>query len=231
MPNSTVPAAATGLPSQTRRLFLRSGSAAAVFGAVTAAAAASVAPEVSPELDHLIAVHRHAHAAFLAARERHIEAERVCATAPKCLPFTWDGKTPIRLSSDQEEGLIHAAQTIIGLGSAGLSSPAVLALSEKRRKQITAAIKGARKDITKVVRDAFAKVEEIRRSSGIEEAERDLVWARDGEQNALKALCGFKCATLAEVNHRADYLVTVGPENITADAIVAMLPTNYKREA
>jgi hypothetical protein len=93
----------------------------------------------------------------------------------------------------------------------------------KRQKQIKAAERGAQKDFAKIVRDIFAKAEEIRQSSGIDQAENALSWARDGEQAALTALCKFQCATLAEIRLRAEYLATVEAENVTADCVIASL--------
>jgi hypothetical protein len=73
MPNRTVRASAEGLP--TRRLFLASGSAGAVFAAVSGAAASARSPAVSPDLVSLIDAHREAEEAKRRSSAAADEAE------------------------------------------------------------------------------------------------------------------------------------------------------------
>jgi hypothetical protein len=137
------------------------------------------------------------------------------------IPFSWETGKKMPLSNGLDKCLANAKFLVcIRIIS---SSDAHSILSPQRQKQIKAAKRGAQKDAAKIVRDVFARAEEIRQSSGIAQAENALSSARDGEQAALTALCKLQCATLAEIRLRAEYLATVEAENVTADCVIASL--------
>ncbi len=78
-----------------------------------------------------------------------------------------------------------------------------------------------RKDIAKAIGEVFERAEAARVSSGVDEAAAWLERSEDAERDALAALCAFKCATVADVNARAEYLA--GLDGVSPKAAAAAL--------
>ncbi len=227
MPN-TVPAAAIGLPTINRRSALAKlglGLAASSALAVTSAVAAPDA--VSPELLRLIEAHKAANEVYLHAHDRHAEAVAICDTAPTHLPFSWPykGSEHLEMSKGLEASL-NNVRFLIGWRAADELNVAHRGLPEKRQKQIAAAYRGAVKDAEKIVIETFERRARILQSSGIEAAESDLASARAEDQDAMTALCDFRCVTLKEVQTRADYLSTLDSRSLMSASAIAVLPTS-----
>ncbi|WP_395696623.1 hypothetical protein [Methylocella sp.] len=217
-------------PAASRRSFLRSGGMAALFG-VAAAAPAAVAmaqgESVSPELRELIERHRAARAAHRKARERHAEARAIydpIASAP--MPFASKEGTPVSAWLDDPDGRRRCvAEADYWFRFApSLMSAHIKLIPPKRQKQIAAAMKGALKDIAAIINGLFDQAEEARRVSGVDDAESALEWAEDDKRRAMAALMRFKCASVADVNARAEYLAGLDGISNTATAAALAAP-------
>jgi hypothetical protein len=205
------------------------GMVASTSPASATALAAPQEPGPSPDLLHMIEEHRSAAVTFVQARDRHAKAEEIVrAATPDLLPFG-DRYSPIKFS----DGLERCVNRAGFLGSFQIPSQedSIANLPASRQKQIKAALRGAKKDAERIIRNIFERVEEAKRTSGIEEAERDLEWTGSGERSALTKLCGYPCVSLREIQLRAEYLSGVDAERLTADCIVALLPTLRKEQA
>ncbi|VTZ27241.1 conserved hypothetical protein [Methylocella tundrae] len=214
MPNSTVPAADAGLPNLNRRSALAKLGMGIAGGAslATIAAAAPVEAAVSSELLRLIEAHRSAHDALTRAVTRCDEAEVSYNGIRPSIPFKdmWAGKEygadykPLDISLGVDECKSRVIRSLdwsdrIGGGIDEFASP-------KRLKQLQAARKAIKNDAFAVIDAAFAEDEAARQSSGFAAAKRDVDQASDAEDEALTALCAYRCATLKEVQIKADYL-------------------------
>lgn len=207
-----------------RRHFLRQGGLAALFGASAAAPAAVAMAQgenVSPELRELIERHRAARAAHQKAEKRYDEARAIydpIASAP--MPFACEKGTPLSKWLDDPRGrkrCLDEATYWFTFGP-GLMKEHIRLLPLKRQKQIAAAMKGAIKDVTAIVDDMFAQAEDARRVSGVEDAGPAFEWAEDDKRRAMADLMRFKCASAADVNARAEYLVGLTAADLYAGA-------------
>jgi hypothetical protein len=206
------------------------GMIASTSLAGAAALAAPQEPGPSPELLRLIEEHRSATVAFVPARDRHAKADEIVrAATPDQLPFNNRYWKVVKFNEGVETCARNADFSASFMGDT--QEDAIADLPASRQKQIKAALRGAKKDAERIIRNIFDRFEEIKRSSGIEDAERDLEWTGNGERNALKKLCQYQCVSLKEIYVRAEYLSGVDGERLTADCIVALLPASRKGEA
>lgn len=257
MPNATVRADATGLPEETavlaeterarssRRGFLRSGGLATLFGFTAAASASSASSAaaqeagVSTELRELIERHRAAAVAHLEAKERHAQTQvKFKEALPSRVPFSgWyedlerrGVQEPQPLDHPGLQNCLDRARIEFKLGFC--ANAAIAELPAARQKQISTALKGGRKDAERIIRGAFDQAKEARRASGVDEAAAELEHAEGAEREALAALCGFRCATVNDVNLRAEYLAAIDRARLPiADVAAALAGPHVAEEA
>ena len=92
-------------------------------------------------------------------------------------------------------------------------------------KQLVAAHRAIEKDCTAAVEAYFAKDAEARQSSGLAAAEAECKRASAAENDAMLALCSYRCGTLAETRVRGAYMASdhLGVDALTAEHMEALL--------
>ncbi len=235
MPNSTLPAADTGLPNLSRRGALAKlglGLAASSALAVTSAVAAPDA--ISPELLRLIEAHRGAYAAYEKLRLKLVKAEQAYAEMkPPPLPFKdiygrrcddqGNEHFTLEISLGREVCTQHfldnlACQETMSRNLSQIATP-------KRAKQLQALMRAFKRDGLALIDDTFAQDEAARQSSGFAAAEDEYDRSFSAERGAMLALCSYRCVTLAETRLKGGYLASdhLGEGFLTPEHIEALL--------
>jgi hypothetical protein len=222
VPNHHVPAAATGLPN--RRFFLAAGPAAAVFGAVSAAAASTMPASSSKGvigLQRLIDAHRETEEIAGDAAEQREKAGKLYRKMVEKIDFRTVCNEHWRFDEKDPAKSREVLFDLLRLDRQSLNdSMCHMGLTMKRRfDQLWAEYldqKGAQFDAV------AAKVEAVRRQSGLAEAERAVEETFAASDAIYLRICAWPCATIEEIRLRAAYFEeTCEPES--DDEIAALL--------
>lgn len=183
-----------------------------------AAAAAIAAPEaaVSPELLRLIEAHRTAYAAYKEAFARSESAKkRYDAARP---PWNFPIKDIYGEPNCRKLSMLHGPEGCKTrfLENLDWREDTIRAIGEdfatpKRQKQLKAAFRAIKKDGLAMIDASFAQDEAARIASGYDAAHRAESWALQESDDALLAICSYRCRSLAEMRLKGDYLASENP--------------------
>lgn len=221
MPNSTVPAAATGLP--TRRLFLASGSAGAVFGAVSAAAAIAAPPAgpVSTELLKLIEAHAATERAYDCSSEQEWETEKVFKGLVKDIDFSRVCVDDWTFNWNDPAGSRAALVKCLDNDRLCLTwntrhtGDATLTRLQKLWDEVAA-------EKIALFDSLAAEVEAARMKAGYSDAFQRTFDLNTESGAIVKQICAFPCSTLEEVRVKAKFLYEFLPIPVPYDFIAPL---------
>ena len=235
MPN-TVPAADEGLPTTMNRRSALAKLGMGLAASASLAATAIAAPAgVSPELLRLIEAHRVAFASEEGAERGAKKRSRLtppCGQPRKSRCITRLVKAGGRADKffEMSLGLDECrAQFIKGFDFRnrifGLAEDYA---SPKRLKKFNALLKGMKDDGLATIEAAFAKDAEARQSSGLNGAEAKCSRASAAENDAMLALCSYRCGTVAETRVRGAYMASdhLGADALTSEHMGALLQSS-----
>jgi hypothetical protein len=228
------PAAHAAFPTTINRRSALAKLGMGLAASTSLAATAIAAPDtgVSPELLRLVEAHRVAFASEKEAERKCEEAEaahiavRPATQIPLHNPLSNAGGRGNRVF-EMSLGLDECrAQFIKGFDVRnqifGLAEDYA---SPKRLKKFNALLKGMKDDGLETIEAAFAKDAEARQSSGLTTAEADRGRASAAENDAMLALCSYRCRTVAETRVRGAYMASdhLGVDALTCEHMEALL--------
>lgn len=209
MPNTSVRAAAEGMPQINRRAAMLGA------GATMAALAASTrpAPAVASPLVDLIENHKRAHAAYDAALCVEGDLDQAYSDAfpekEKVVPLTIGGGVSLYVDSDYQ----HVDDCRSAIAKAYKAKEAALpslvgSLGIASADDVTRRLRKAQADDLRAMRRIIAEDTAQREAFGLLPAVRARDAASDAETEAAAALLAHPCLTVEEIRLRAEYITS-----------------------
>lgn len=208
MTNDATRASALALPKMNRRNAL-AATGASVVAAFTAPPL-HAEPADHPTLRHLIDAHREAYARFGAAIDR-LDDARPRNRPEVYVPLTGGHGVSAHVSEDVQDTVTFLRQEIGRYYVRGRSAvaQALHRVSPDLATQATAALRKAEADDLRTMRRAIGEERARREASGYAAVVRERDEASKAEDAALDAILSYRCATVAEIAERANYLAHV----------------------
>jgi hypothetical protein len=208
MPNTTVRAAAEGMPKITRRAALAATAVAITTGA--SGFPAKAAP-VSAELLALIEAKHAAYARFIEAIDRAtpLEDAHLSKTAELFIPLSIGGGHSRSLRYSELDRIADDLRDEIKRRYCEQEQKltALRKVAPDLAKQSTGALRKAEQFDLRTLKRLIKEERARRIAVGLEQAIEERNEASDAEREALNAVCAYRCATMEECRVKAAFLL------------------------
>jgi hypothetical protein len=221
MPNTTVRAAAEGMPTVNRR------AAMVGAGATMAALAAStrLAPAAASPLLDLIESHKRAHAAYILSLDTQEEVEfayRDAFPAKELLvPLSIGGGVSLHLGSERHVDDCRAAIARAYKAKEASLPSVVGSLGIASADEVTRRLRKAQGADLRTMRRMVAEDMAQREAFGLLSADRAVKAASEAEDDAEAALLAYPCLTREEIRMRAGYVTSPGSGSLIYDGLTS----------